>query len=150
MPTGSHKNFMLKCSWIEESANSTSPSAYAENLSSPNCLLYRDKTEEVGGIDTKIDHFCFEAWWVLEEACEEEIRKLWESKLGSYPNHFLTLAKGLKKRVNTIKARRGRDVKSLTRRLEALNGAERTEESLAEIVDVKLHLNMVMDKEEQY
>ncbi|KAH1113962.1 hypothetical protein J1N35_007340 [Gossypium stocksii] len=49
-----------------------------------------------------------------------------------------------------IKAKRGRDVKRLTRRLEALNGAERSEESLVKLVDVKLHLNMEMDKKERY
>lgn len=45
MPTGSHENFMLECSRIEEFVNNTSSSAYAENLSSPHGLLYGDKIE---------------------------------------------------------------------------------------------------------
>ncbi|KAA3469667.1 hypothetical protein EPI10_015431 [Gossypium australe] len=38
----------------------------------------------------------------------------------------------------------------LTRRLEEFNCSERPEETLAELVDVKLHLNMEIDKEEIY
>ncbi|KAA3466280.1 5'-nucleotidase surE [Gossypium australe] len=45
MPTGRNENFLLECSWIGESASSKETSAYAENLSSPNCLLYEDKIE---------------------------------------------------------------------------------------------------------
>ncbi|KAG8489931.1 hypothetical protein CXB51_015847 [Gossypium anomalum] len=45
---------------------------------------------------------------------------------------------------------RGREVKRLTRRLEELNYEEKSEENLGEIVEVKLHLNMEMDKEEKY
>ncbi|KAK5772714.1 hypothetical protein PVK06_049008 [Gossypium arboreum] len=108
-----------------------------------------DKTES-SGIGTKLDHFRFEAWRVLEESYGEEIKKLWENSLGSYPNRLLTLAKGLKKWANMIKAKRGCDVKSLTRRLEVLNSAERSDVSLAEIVEVKFHLNMEMKKEERY
>ncbi|KAA3466281.1 5'-nucleotidase surE [Gossypium australe] len=53
-------------------------------------------------------------------------------------------------RAGKIKQRRDREVKRLTRRLEELNCFGRLEESLAELVDVKLHLNMEMDKEERY
>lgn len=41
-------------------------------------------------------------------------------------------------------------MKRLTRRLKELNSYERSEETLAELVDVKLHLNMEMDKDERY
>lgn len=41
-------------------------------------------------------------------------------------------------------------MKRLTRRLEELNSDERSEENLAELVEVKLHLNKEMDKEVRY
>lgn len=61
-----------------------------------------------------------------------------------------TLATGLRYWGNKIKTKRGREVKRLNRRLVELNCEEISEENLGEIVEVKLHLNMEMDKEEKY
>lgn len=41
-------------------------------------------------------------------------------------------------------------MKRLNRRLDELNCKERSEEILENIVEVKLHLNMELDKEEKY
>lgn len=41
-------------------------------------------------------------------------------------------------------------MKRLMRRLEELDGYDRLSEILAELIDVKLHLNMDMEKEERY
>ncbi|KAG8491705.1 hypothetical protein CXB51_015144 [Gossypium anomalum] len=88
--------------------------------------------------------------WTVEDSCEAEVKKLWESSLGSFPTRMLALAKGLQKWARLIKPKRGRHVKRLTSRLEVLNGSERSEESLADLVDVKIQLNLEMDKEERY
>ncbi|KAA3460789.1 reverse transcriptase [Gossypium australe] len=94
--------------------------------------------------------FRFESWWILEESCEEEIKKLWEGSAGSYQNRMTNLAKGLKMWGTTMQAKRKGEVKRLNRRLEELNDEEGTDENLMEIMEVKLHLNMEIDKEERY
>ncbi|KAH1098558.1 hypothetical protein J1N35_015479 [Gossypium stocksii] len=85
-----------------------------------------------------------------EESCEDKIRKLWKGSSGDFLNRLTNLANGLKMWARRIKEQTGRNVKSLTRRLEILNEAEKSEEVLADLVDVKLHLNMEVDKEERY
>ncbi|KAA3455882.1 reverse transcriptase [Gossypium australe] len=80
-------------------------------------------------IDTAVERkrrvsnrFRFESWWVLEETCEAEIRKIWEESSGAYLTRMRLLANGLRewgKKYNTNER-------------------------------VKLHLNMEMDKEERY
>lgn len=60
------------------------------------------------------------------------------------------LANGLKVWGNKIKSKIGREVKCLNRRLEKLNNDENSEENLGNIVEVKLHLNMELDKEKKY
>ncbi|KAK5846232.1 hypothetical protein PVK06_002508 [Gossypium arboreum] len=49
-----------------------------------------------------------------------------------------------------IKLNRGKEVERFNRRLEELNHDDRSEGNLAELVEVKLHLNMEIDKEERY
>lgn len=66
---------------------------------------------EVRGRKSRIDCFRFEAWWALEDSCEVEVKKLWESSLDSFPTHMLAFAKGLQKRAKLIKSKRGRHVK---------------------------------------
>ncbi|KAA3489521.1 reverse transcriptase [Gossypium australe] len=94
--------------------------------------------------------FRFESWWVLEESCEEEIRKLWEESSGPYLNRMTTLANGLKVWAKKIQFKHKGEVQRLNRRLEELNGDESLEGTLAELMEVKLHLNMEMDKKERY
>lgn len=69
---------------------------------------------------------------------------------GSYLNRIDNLANGLKVWANKFRHNRGWDVKHLNRRLDELNCKERSEEILENIVEVKLHLNMELDKEEKY
>ncbi|KAA3489070.1 reverse transcriptase [Gossypium australe] len=79
--------------------------------------------------------FRFESWWVLEESCEDEIRKLWEESSGPYLNHMKILANGLKVWAKRIQSKRKGEVKRLNRRLEELNGVERSEETLMKIME---------------
>ncbi|KAA3476683.1 Endonuclease/exonuclease/phosphatase [Gossypium australe] len=51
---------------------------------------------------------------------------------------------------NGLKFKHKGEVQRLNRRLEELNGDESLEGMLAELMEVKLHLNMEMDKEERY
>ncbi|KAA3476719.1 reverse transcriptase [Gossypium australe] len=108
---------------------------YLSHSFSDHCpLLVDTKSEQKRNGHNK---FRFESWWILEESCEEEIKKLWEGSAGSYQNRMTNLAKGLKIWASTI-------------RLEELNDKEGTEENLTEIMEVKLHLNMEINKEEKY
>ncbi|KAK5842665.1 hypothetical protein PVK06_005046 [Gossypium arboreum] len=94
--------------------------------------------------------FHFKAWWTLEESCEAEIRKLWEESSSSFLNRMVNLTKGLKVWVGKIRHNRNREVNRFNKRLKELNCEERLEENLGEIVEVKLHLNVKIDKEERY
>ncbi|KAA3462805.1 reverse transcriptase [Gossypium australe] len=60
------------------------------------------------------------------------------------------LANGLNVWASTMQTKRKGVVDRLNRKLEKLNEEERTEETLVEIMEVKLHLNMEIDKEERY
>ncbi|KAG8479241.1 hypothetical protein CXB51_029714 [Gossypium anomalum] len=91
-----------------------------------------------------------EAWWVLEDPYEEVIKKLWNESSGLFLNRMSFLASGLKDWVKKLKADKGRDVQRLNRRLEELNFEKRTEGVLVALEEVKLHLNMEIDKEERY
>ncbi|KAA3474615.1 reverse transcriptase [Gossypium australe] len=90
--------------------------------------------------------FHFESWWVLEESYEEEIKKLWEKSSGSYFNRMTALANGLKVWAGKMQFKHKGEVQRLNKRLEELNDNERSEGNFAELMDVKLHLNMEMDK----
>lgn len=63
---------------------------------------------------------------------------------------MVNLTKGLKVWVGKIRHKRNREVNRLNRRLEELNCEERSEENLGKIVEVKLHLNMEIDRKERY
>ncbi|KAK5770420.1 hypothetical protein PVK06_046570 [Gossypium arboreum] len=60
------------------------------------------------------------------------------------------LALGLKDWARKIKHKRTGEVQRLNRKLEELNSEDRSEGSLKELLEVKLHLNMEMDKNERY
>lgn len=55
---------------------------YLPHSFSDHCPLLID-TEDVG-IGRQSNRFRSEVWWVLEESCEAEIRKLWEGSFGSF------------------------------------------------------------------
>ncbi|KAA3468512.1 reverse transcriptase [Gossypium australe] len=94
--------------------------------------------------------FHFESWWVLEDSCEKEIKKLWEDSSGPFLNRMKSLAEGLKAWASGMKLSHKGTIQHLNRRIEKLNDEERTEESLVELMEVKLHLNMEMDKKKRY
>ncbi|KAA3474840.1 reverse transcriptase [Gossypium australe] len=120
-----------------------------------NDILFADeKQEKRPEWKLSIELWNFVSWWTLatlDHGLLGKGVKYWKT---IYEKDLIGVllttheTKGLKNWADMIKAKSGHDVKRLTRRLEFLNGVERSEESLAEIDDVKLHLNMEMDKEE--
>ncbi|KAA3476120.1 reverse transcriptase [Gossypium australe] len=104
---------------------------------SDHCPLLAE-TED-GRKRSNTSRFRFESWWVLEESCEKEVKKLWKECSGPYLNRMTTLAQGLKAWAGRMQFNH-----------KELKDEERSEENLVELSEVKLHLNMEMDKEERY
>ncbi|KAA3477308.1 reverse transcriptase [Gossypium australe] len=94
--------------------------------------------------------FRFEAWWTIEDSFEGMIRKFWDSssvplmeKLTMLQIHFKKCAGSIKSKKNGLKRR-------LTKELESLLGKDRDDDTMAKIIDTKIHLNMEIDKDEAY
>ncbi|KAA3472331.1 reverse transcriptase [Gossypium australe] len=125
-----------------------SKSEIAQEASKCHCplLIYTDYDTEHSG-----NHpFHFETWWTLEETTEQVIKEIWESdseplmvKIEKPQNRLKTWAQ-----LNRNK-KEGRR-KKLTIELEILLNKERDDETMAMIIDTKIHLNMEIDKDEMY
>ncbi|KAA3465118.1 endonuclease/exonuclease/phosphatase family protein [Gossypium australe] len=94
--------------------------------------------------------FKFEAWWVLEESFEAEVKAIWESSLGDFVQKLDKLKIGLGNWAKQTCMARKRNNESLNLKLSKLLEAERSENNLAELIDTKLHLNLEIDKDERY
>lgn len=92
----------------------------------------------------------FESWWVLEESCEEKIRQLRNSGSGSVPERLLQLLEGMRTWEKQIRVKRRGLAESLSKELEFLSHQDNDDESLVRMMDVKLSLNLKMDKEETF
>ncbi|KAA3466000.1 hypothetical protein EPI10_001129 [Gossypium australe] len=66
--------------------------------------------------------FRFEAWWVVEESFEPEVKWVWLSTLGNL----------------------------LHKLEELLMAKERDDENLVELIDTKIQLNLEIEKDERY
>ncbi|GMI87830.1 hypothetical protein like AT1G43760 [Hibiscus trionum] len=95
-------------------------------------------------------HFKFEAAWLLEETCESEVRKLWDASSGLVLDRLRFVGQGLDAWFRRLRASRKVSKKSLIKRLEDLAGLYPTDETLGEIMEVKLALNLEIDKSELY
>ncbi|KAA3472533.1 reverse transcriptase [Gossypium australe] len=98
----------------------------------------------------RISSFKFEAWWTLEESFEQEVRKSWESLNGSISKKLGRLQHSLTRWASLVKMRRDGVKKELTKELETLLNGDRNEDTMAKIIDTKIHLNMEIDKDEMY
>ncbi|KAH1092072.1 hypothetical protein J1N35_019329 [Gossypium stocksii] len=96
------------------------------------------------------NRFKFKSWWILEPSCEEVIKKLWNEKSGNVLDKLEYIHIGLQRWGKNIKGERERRSKNLRERLVELDGMARDDDTLAEIIDVKLELNQEMEKEEMY
>ncbi|KAL4281614.1 hypothetical protein GQ457_03G026570 [Hibiscus cannabinus] len=98
----------------------------------------------------RVSHFRFEASWLLEESCEEEVRRLWKQCSGSIVQRLRLLSHGLESWFRWVKKERKLTTSDLRKRLQDLNDKFPSDDTLAEICDVKLALNLEADREELY
>ncbi|KAA3462318.1 reverse transcriptase [Gossypium australe] len=92
--------------------------------------------------------FPFEAWWTMEENFEGLIREFWDSSFVSLMEKLKLLQNHLKKWSGSIKSRKDGLKRSLTRELESLLLKDRDDDTMAKIIDTKIHLNLEIDKDE--
>lgn len=90
--------------------------------------------------------FKFEAWWVLEDTFFEEVKRLRESSSGTLLLKLENLKKGLSHWVGNIRVRRRRKRQILTDKLTELLSNDRDERNMAEIIDMRIHLNFEIEK----
>ncbi|KAA3472611.1 reverse transcriptase [Gossypium australe] len=94
--------------------------------------------------------FKFKAWWTLEESFEIEVKKSWESSNGSISEKLERLQTSLTSWASSIKKGIDGLKKKLTKELETLLNNERNNETMARLIDTRIHLNMEIDKDEMY
>ncbi|KAA3477191.1 endonuclease/exonuclease/phosphatase family protein [Gossypium australe] len=82
--------------------------------------------------------FKFEAWWVLEESFEVEVKLIWETTSGDLLQKLDYLRKGLERWAVCICQSRKQKKEFLTSKLSKLMEAERSDNNLAELLDTKL------------
>ncbi|XP_017604666.1 uncharacterized protein LOC108451493 [Gossypium arboreum] len=94
--------------------------------------------------------FKFEAWWIMEESFVQEVKNIWESSSGNLLEKLDTLKESLVRWAGRIRiARRGhKDL--LMAKLSELEEANRDDDNLAEMIDIKIQLNLEFDKDEHY
>ncbi|KAA3476658.1 reverse transcriptase [Gossypium australe] len=101
------------------------------------CRLSRDR------------NFYFEVWWTLEESFEEILKEIWESSSDPLMEKLRNLEIGLTQWANTIKGKKGELRKRLTKELET-SKKEDVDDEMSKIIDMKIHLNMEIVKDEAY
>ncbi|KAA3485169.1 reverse transcriptase [Gossypium australe] len=95
-------------------------------------------------------NFHFEVWWTMEDSFESTLKEIWDFPTESIMGKLKKVHIGLLKWANTIKGKKGEIRQQLTKELECLMKEERVDETLAKIIDTKIHLNMEIEKEEVY
>ncbi|KAA3485547.1 reverse transcriptase [Gossypium australe] len=86
----------------------------------------------------------------MEESFEEVLRGLWGSSSGPLMEKLKVLQNGLEEWASGIKRKKRELKKKLSQKLESLLLEERDDETLARIIDTKIHLNMEIEKDEVY
>lgn len=94
--------------------------------------------------------FKFEAWWLMEDTCEKIIKESWESGTGPVAEKLEKLQADLLDWARRIKKGREGLKKKLAKQLELLMEKEMNDNTTADIVDTKIHLNMEINKDEIY
>ncbi|KAL4302002.1 hypothetical protein GQ457_10G000840 [Hibiscus cannabinus] len=88
--------------------------------------------------------------WLLEQDCEEIIQQFWNSSTDPLPKKLENLGKELQS-WGSLKRKRRRESKAvLESRLHALEDDDPDDDNLAELIEVKLGLNIEADKEERF
>ncbi|KAA3480901.1 reverse transcriptase [Gossypium australe] len=94
--------------------------------------------------------FHFESWWILEESLEGIVRDCWASSSAPLVGKLELLQVCLKKWACGIKNIKEGLKRKLNDDLEVLLQKERDDDTLAHIIDTKIHLNMEIEKDEMY
>ncbi|KAH1045710.1 hypothetical protein J1N35_036494 [Gossypium stocksii] len=96
------------------------------------------------------DCFEFESWWLTEPSCEKVIKEIWQERSGTVLEKLEHTRIGLQRWAKNIKGKRGKRLKRLQERLTVLDEKDRDDDTIVEIIDVKLELNWEMEKKEMY
>ncbi|KAK5844217.1 hypothetical protein PVK06_000353 [Gossypium arboreum] len=94
--------------------------------------------------------FKFEAWSILEDSFEDEVKRLWDMIEGDFLQKMDLLRKGLQKWARQLLKNRKWRKKDLIERLSVLTEAERDDSNLAKLIDTKIQLNFEIEKEEYF
>ncbi|XP_017613511.1 uncharacterized protein LOC108458612 [Gossypium arboreum] len=105
---------------------------------------------ELNEYPTGKKRFKFESWWILEPSCENVIKKWWTEKSREALEKLEYLRVNLQRWEKMIKGEYDKRSKALRKRLAELEGMNRDDDNLAEMINVKLELNWEMEKEESY
>lgn len=96
------------------------------------------------------NRFKFEAWWVLEESFEAEVKKVWDLIKGDVFIKLDGLKKGLSWWNRNIRNNQKGLKDHLQKQLETLMQADQDEEILNEIMETKIQLNWEIEKEKVF
>ncbi|KAA3474191.1 reverse transcriptase [Gossypium australe] len=118
------------------------------NSTSDHCLLLIS-TDHASRI-FRVRDFHFEVWWTIEDTFEATRKEFWESSSELLVDKLRNLQIGLTKWANTIKGKKGELRKQLTKELETLIKEDRDDDTLSNIIDTKIHLNLEIEKDEAY
>ncbi|KAA3466249.1 reverse transcriptase [Gossypium australe] len=94
--------------------------------------------------------FHFEVWWTMDESFEEVLRGIWGSSSKPLMEKLKVLQNGMEEWAGGIRRKKGELKNKLSQELESLLLEERDDETLARIIDTKIHLNMEIEKDEVY
>ncbi|KAA3454404.1 reverse transcriptase [Gossypium australe] len=113
--------------------------------------IFRETLAELSVTSYSRHHrFHFEVWWTMEESFEEVLRGIWGSSSEPLIEKIKILQNGLEEWAGAIRRKKGELKKKLSQELESLLLEERDDETLARIIDTKIHLNMEIEKDEVY
>ncbi|KAA3482763.1 reverse transcriptase [Gossypium australe] len=110
-------------------------------------LLVNTRREERG---VKVADFRFEAWWIMEETFDDEVKRIWESSPGNLLLKLDKLKTGLRRWANRIQADQKKRKTFLNSRLSEILAEDRDDQNLVELIDTKIQLNLKIDKDERY
>lgn len=87
---------------------------------------------------------------MLEDSCEVEVQRLWETSSRIVPDRFRVLGTGLMLWARSIRRRSRQQVHKLQECLHLLVNSLSDDAAFEEMVLVKMQLNMEIDKFERY
>lgn len=94
--------------------------------------------------------FRFNANWILEDCCEQQVRIFGEVNIDDVPTKLEKLGKVLKNEMGGISSNKRLTSIALNMRLANMSSADLDYETLAELEEVKLALNLEANKEELF